>query len=89
MESLLPVFIKGRIEQSLQKIFGEIGGQTTVDILKFEEKRKRAVVRVPDQFYVKLRTALTLTDSYQGVPCHFHIHSASPVLISLLDTHWK
>lgn len=87
--SVLPVFVKGSIEQSLHKIFGEIGGHTTVDLLKFDEKRLRAIIRVPENFCVKLRAALTLINSFQGVPCRFHVNSVSAVLLALLDSHYN
>lgn len=86
---MLPVFVKGSIEQSLHKIFGEIGGHTTVDLLKYEENRHRLILRVPEKFYVKLRAALTLVNSFQGVPCRFHVNSVSAVLLALLDTHYS
>lgn len=85
-DNLLPVYVKGCIEQSLHRIFGEIGGHTTVDVLKFDAKRHRMILRVPEQFYVKLRAALTLTDSFQGIPCYFHVQAASRVLLALIET---
>lgn len=85
-ENLLPVYVKGCIEQSLHRVFGEIGGHTTVDVLKFDEKHHRFILRVPEQFYVKLRAALTLIDKFQGIPCYFHVQSASSVLLALLDS---
>lgn len=87
--AVLPVFVKGSIEQSLHRIFGEIGGHTTVDLLKFDEKRHRVILRVPENFYVKLRAALTLINSFQGIPCRFHVNSVSAVLLALLDTHYS
>lgn len=87
--SVLPVFVKGSIEQSLHRIFGEIGGHTTIDLLKYDDQRNRIIVRVPDRFYVKLRAALTLINSFQGVPCRFHVNSVSAVLLALLDTHFN
>lgn len=86
-DNLLPVYVKGCIEQSLHRVFGEIGGHTTVDVLKFDENRRRLILRVPEQFYVKLRAALTLIDQFQGIPCYFHIQSVSSVVLALLDTY--
>lgn len=86
IEKILPVYVKGCIHRSLNRVFGEIGGHTTVDVLKFDENRYRFILRVPEQFYVKLRAALTLIDTFQDVPCTFHVNSASNVLLSLLDT---
>lgn len=85
-ENLLPIYIKSCIEQSLKKVFGEIGGYTTTDLLNFDEKRCRLILRIPEKFYVKLRAALTLIDTFQGVPCCFHVNSVSSVLLALLDT---
>lgn len=85
-ENLLAVYVKSCIEQSLHRIFGEIGGHTTVDVLKFDEKRHRLILRVPENFYVKLRAALTLIDQFQGIPCYFHVQSTSRVLLALVNT---
>lgn len=85
-ENFLPVYVKGCIEQSLARIFGEIGGQTTVDLLKFDAKRKRLILRIPDAFYVKLRAALTLIDTFQAISCCFHVNSVSSCLLALTDT---
>lgn len=86
-DQLLPVFLKGRIDQLLQTVFGEIGGRTTVDVLRFDAQERRAILRVPQVFYVKLRAALSLVPTFQDIPCCIKVHSASPVLLSLLDTH--
>lgn len=68
-DQLLPVYLKGRINQTLQSVFGEIGGHTSVDILKFDENRRRAILRIPDSSYVKLRAALTLVSTFQEISC--------------------
>uniref|UniRef100_A0A182XHE8 CHCH domain-containing protein n=1 Tax=Anopheles quadriannulatus TaxID=34691 RepID=A0A182XHE8_ANOQN len=68
---LSALYLKGSIERSLTKVFGEIGGQTEVDLLKFDAQRKRIILRVPKEFYVKLRAAITLIGEFQGVPCNF------------------
>lgn len=86
-EQLLPVYFKSCLDQALVRIFGEIGGQTTVDILKFDTKRARAIVRVPADFYVKLRSAITLIGQFQDIPCSFVILKAGPLLLGLVETH--
>lgn len=88
---MLPVFFKGSIVQSLQQVFGEIGGLSVpVDVLRFEEgdgiSGVQAILRVPATDYFKLRTALTLISKFQGHSCRFNIHCVSPVLLSLLRT---
>jgi ribonuclease P protein subunit RPP14 len=85
-ELLLPTYFKGKIDQSLQTIFGEIGGHTTVDVLKFDQINQRAILRVPDAYYVKLRAALSLIASFQEIPCCIKVIAASPVLLALLDS---
>ncbi|KQS52044.1 uncharacterized protein Dere_GG27065 [Drosophila erecta] len=40
--TLTPVFFFGCIHSSLVSIFGEIGGQTTLDIVKFSTSQKRS-----------------------------------------------
>lgn len=87
-DQLLPVFFKSRIQQLLHQVFGEIGGHTSVDVLKFDAKSKRAILRCSDSHYVKLRAALALVPTFQDVPCCIKVHSASPVLLSLLATHY-
>lgn len=68
------------------KIFGEIGGLTTLDILKFDAVRARAIVRVPIDFYVKLRAAITLTGEFQDISCAFVVHKAAPLLLGLTES---
>ncbi|KAL5285088.1 RPP14 family protein [Megaselia abdita] len=83
----LPIYVKGSIEQSLRTIYGEIGGISTVDLIKFDRETGRGILRVPESNYVKTRTALTLISKFQEVPCHFQVHAASPVILGLLKTH--
>lgn len=85
-DEILDIYVKAVIESKLKEIFGEIGGITTVDLIKFDNKLNRAIIRCPEQFYVKLRSALTLCDSFQGSVCKFEINCASPVLLGLLET---
>lgn len=85
-EQLISVFFKSCLERSLINIFGEIGGHTTVDVLKFDAARARAIIRVPTEFYVKFRAATTLTGSFQDISCNFVVHKASPILLGLIET---
>lgn len=89
IDELVPVFVKGRIEEILHTIFGEIGGQTTIDILKLDPINLRLLIRVPEKYYVKVRAALTLIPTYQGIPCYFKVLQASPILLGLIDSVWE
>ncbi|XP_055700434.1 ribonuclease P protein subunit p14 [Phlebotomus papatasi] len=83
-DPIVPVFFKGGILTSLEEVFGEIGGCTTVDVLRFDPKTLKAILRVPKEDYVKVRTALTLISAFQEIPCRFHVNSVSPLLLSLV-----
>lgn len=85
-EEILPVFVKGAIVQSLKTVFGEIGGETELDLLTFDEERQKGVLRVPIDFVVKTRAALTLISEFQGIPANFRVNNASPQLASLADS---
>uniref|UniRef100_A0A182PR06 CHCH domain-containing protein n=1 Tax=Anopheles epiroticus TaxID=199890 RepID=A0A182PR06_9DIPT len=80
-------YVKARIDRSLTKIFGEIGGQTEVELLKFDEQRHHIILRVPKEFYVKLRAAITLIGEYHGVPCHFQSYGKDKVIFATAEDH--
>lgn len=80
------IFIKGAIIKSLVEIFGEIGGQTEFELLKFDEARRKGILRVAVDFAIKLRIALTLIAEFQGISSIFQVHKSSNQLNSLIDT---
>uniref|UniRef100_A0A6P4EQ80 Uncharacterized protein LOC108045423 n=1 Tax=Drosophila rhopaloa TaxID=1041015 RepID=A0A6P4EQ80_DRORH len=75
--TLTPVFLCGCILNSLTNIFGEIGGQTTLEIVKFSSTDKRFIFRVSEDFLKRVRIAISLIGYYQEVPCHFQVLSTS------------
>ncbi|KAI8046926.1 hypothetical protein M5D96_003146, partial [Drosophila gunungcola] len=75
--TLTPVFLCGCIVNSLTNIFGEIGGQTTLEIVKFSSTEKRSIFRVSEDFLERARIAISLIGYYQQVPCHFQVLSTS------------
>ncbi|XP_055850855.1 ribonuclease P protein subunit p14-like [Episyrphus balteatus] len=83
---LTPAYFKGSIDHSLRSVFGEIGGLTEVDIFKFDSDSRRAIVRVPEDYYVKTRAAITLISKFQDIRCHFQVKKASPILLQLLSS---
>jgi len=85
-ESLLPAFIKGAIISSLTTVFGEIGGQTDVDLLTFDESKQKGILRVQSDFLVKVRAALTLISNFQGIPAIFQVNQSTQQLSSLTDS---
>lgn len=79
-------FVKGAILKSLTGIFGEIGGQTEVDLLKFDEKRRKGILRVPVKFGIKTRTALIFIPEFQEIPAIFQVNHITNHLPALLET---
>lgn len=75
--TLTPVFFCGCIHSSLASIFGEIGGQTILEIVKFSSSQKRSILRVPENVLDRVRVAIALIGYYQEVPCHFQVLSTS------------
>ena len=67
-------------------MFGEIGGFTEVDLLKFDEERKRGILRILADYEIKLRTALTLIREFQGIPAAFQVNKVSYQLPALVET---
>lgn len=76
-EEILPIFVKGAVTQSLNQVFGEIGGQTDFDLLTFDESRQKGVIRVATKFAVKTRAALTFISEFQGIPASFQVNNTA------------
>ncbi|XP_017967292.1 uncharacterized protein LOC108659070 [Drosophila navojoa] len=74
---LTPIYFRGCVLNSLEKFFGEIGGKTSLDIVKFSVEQRRVVFRVPEEFYKRTHTVITLIGHYQEVPCHFQVLKTS------------
>lgn len=82
-QEVTPAFFKKNIVEALKKLFGEIGASVTIDILKFNPKTLRAIIRVPKSHYIKLRGSLTLCGRYEGHKCIYIVHKATPLLLAL------
>ena len=78
-----PEYFKQNIISAIRQLFGEVSACVDIDILKYNFISKRAVVRVPGDYYVKTRSSLTLCGKYQDTACSYQIHKASPVLLNL------
>lgn len=70
--------------KSLTTVFGEIGGQTELDLLSFDPDSQKGILRVPSNFLSKLEVALTLIADFQGIPAIFSINQATNNLSALL-----
>ncbi|KAK0182501.1 hypothetical protein PV327_000637 [Microctonus hyperodae] len=79
------VFFKKHLMQSLKQLFGELGADTTVDILKYDSSSRKFILRCKSKDYVKLRSALTLASTYEEDTCIYIIHKASASPFGLLS----
>ncbi|CAL7951156.1 unnamed protein product [Xylocopa violacea] len=76
------VYLKKNILESIKQLFGEEGAKCMIDILKYNPKEHRCVLRCSDECYVRLRAALTVAERYEGIPCTYIVHRASANLLS-------
>ncbi|XP_017055807.1 uncharacterized protein LOC108097788 [Drosophila ficusphila] len=84
--TLTPVFLLGCVCNSLTSIFGEIGGQTPLEIVKFSSGQKRYIFRVTEDFLERVRIAISLIGYYQEVPCHFQVLNTSRKALDFEDS---
>ena len=59
-------YITNNIIVSLKSVFGELGAAIPFSVLKYCPDSSSLIVSCPDSGLVKLRTALTLQNNYQG-----------------------
>lgn len=78
------VYLKKNILQAVRQLFGEEGAKSTIDVLKYNIPERRFVLRCTDNFYVKLRASLTVASYFEGEPCVYIVHRASPNLLSFI-----
>ncbi|BFF92231.1 uncharacterized protein DMAD_10329 [Drosophila madeirensis] len=76
-----PIYFRGCVLSALESFFGDLGGKTQMDIVKFCTKQHRIIFRVPEEFFERTRTALSLIGHYQEVPCHFQLLDASKAVL--------
>lgn len=77
-------YFKKNIVSSMKKIFGEVAASVTIDILKYDPLTRRAILRVPSNYYSKLHSALTLCGQYEEeTECCYKINKTSPLLLAL------
>ncbi|XP_013106981.2 uncharacterized protein LOC106086740 [Stomoxys calcitrans] len=80
---LTSAYFQGSIESSLLDFFGEIGGQTELELIEFDVAKKRGILKVPKEYTPQTRAAITLIGRFQEIPCHFAVLKASEKPIEL------
>jgi len=78
-----PHYITNNIIFSLKSVFGELGAATPFTVLRYSSDSKTLILSCPDTCLVKLRSALTLQSSYQGIDCCYSVIRVVKDLISL------
>ncbi|KAI0215986.1 hypothetical protein LSAT2_031963 [Lamellibrachia satsuma] len=68
---------------SLQMLFGEAGKSVNVDVLKYDKKTHKAILRVQHRGFVKLWSSLALRTTFAGIPCVLHVLQVSGHLMAL------
>ncbi|XP_037949725.1 uncharacterized protein LOC119680809 [Teleopsis dalmanni] len=81
--TLTPAYFLGSINNSLKSLFGEIGGQTELEIIEFSIDKKRGIIKVPSDYNRRVRSAIALIGYYQDIRCHFRVFQESSKLLNL------
>ncbi|XP_060925964.1 ribonuclease P protein subunit p14 [Limanda limanda] len=71
------------IVSGLKSLYGEVGAALPFDVLKYDEDKRSALLRVYSRGLVKLWSSLTLLGSYQNQACAFRVLQVSPYLLAL------
>ncbi|XP_077984500.1 ribonuclease P protein subunit p14-like [Glandiceps talaboti] len=77
------LLFKAIIVKALLTMYGEVGAAITVDVLKYNEDSKEAILRVHNSGFSKLWSALTLFGQYLNKECVFRVHQVSSCLMAL------
>lgn len=74
--------VKTQLLIAVRQLLGTEGAAHKVDILRYNQSERRFVLRCDSDHYVRLRAALTLASTFEGEPCSYSVHKASPNLLS-------
>lgn len=77
------VQFKCAIIQAVKSLFGITGASNQIDILKYTEKDRSAIVRVHHRFLAQFWSSLTLYSVHDGVSCAFRVLQVSAHLMAL------
>ena len=66
-------YITNNICGSLKAVFGEVGASIPFSVIKYCPETSSTIIECPDTCLVKLRTALSLQNSYQGIISKFPV----------------
>ncbi|XP_022104978.1 ribonuclease P protein subunit p14-like [Acanthaster planci] len=80
---LNPVEFRALVSKAVRQLYGETGASIPVDVLRYQDITKEAILRVPGRSLVKCWSALTLLGEYAQESCAIRVNQVSPQLLAL------
>lgn len=68
---------------AVKQFFGSEGANQLVDIIRCDLGCRRFILRCESKNLVKLRAALTVADSFEGIACIYEVLRTTPNLLAL------
>lgn len=89
--TLTEAYVKQALTVGLKNLFGEVGASYPIEIDKLTETDFGALVllRCPAFCYIKVRSSLTLLNSYHSKPCAYHVSRVGSNLLELSNNRRK
>lgn len=73
------------IIEAVTTLFGVAGASTLIDILRYNETDRTAVIRIYHNFLTKLWSSLSFYGNYRGKACAFRVLQVSAHLMALAN----
>ncbi|KAK3589477.1 hypothetical protein CHS0354_030601 [Potamilus streckersoni] len=77
------IIFKHIVIQAVQSLFGEAVSCTPIDVLKYRQTNREAILRVSSSYFTKLWASLTWYSSYNEQSCAFRVLQVSSHLMAL------
>lgn len=77
------VQFKCSLIQAVKSLFGITGASNQIDVLKYTENDRTAIVRVHHRFLAQFWASLTLCSEHDGLSCAFRVLQVSSHLMAL------
>lgn len=77
------IIFKHIVIQAVQSLFGEAASCTPIDVLKYRQTNREAILRVSSSYFTKLWASLTWYSEYNEQSCAFRVLQVSSHLMAL------
>lgn len=77
------VQFKQALIQAVRSLFGITGASNQIDVLKYTETDRTAIIRVHHRFLAQFWSSLTLYSEHDGLSCAFRVLQVSAHLMAL------